>query len=140
MPTKAAKYIRATKVGIKNGHLNAINYHESKHLEIEPFNIDGSINSAYTNQSDSHENMFLNSRYVSGQEKVKIMTWSVHRAQVDFLSHPVTKNTIFVLTTVITAGMAQGLAGASRIASGMGEGGAQVMSNGLAACCNVLNR
>ncbi len=86
-------------------------------VPIEPFLPDGSVNSAFVKQSDSGEVLLLKSKYLTNEEKSKIIISGIHKAHDEFLNHPVTQGAIFVLTSVVTAGMAQGVATGSQMLS-----------------------
>ncbi len=57
-------------------------------------------------QSDSGEVLLLKSKYLTNEEKSKIIISGIHKAHDEFLNHPVTQSAILVLTTVATAGFA----------------------------------
>ncbi len=78
-------------------------------VPIEPFLPDGSVNSAFVKQSDSGEVLLLKSKYLTNEEKSKIIISGIHKAHDEFLNHPVTQSAIFVLTTVATAGFASSI-------------------------------
>ncbi len=86
-------------------------------VPIEPFLPDGSVNSAFVKQSDSGEVLLLKSKYLTNEEKPKIIISGIHKAHDEFLNHPVTQGTIFVLTSVITAGSLTGISSAAQMVS-----------------------
>ncbi|MFV0345477.1 MAG: hypothetical protein ACK5IQ_04425 [Bacteroidales bacterium] len=71
-------------------------------MKVEPFEYDGSINPDY---AIANKRSMFKSPYLTEEERLQIMQDSIHRAQRDFIRHPVTKGTIFMLSTVMTAGM-----------------------------------
>ncbi len=68
-------------------------------------------------QSDSGEVLLLKSKYLTNEEKSKIIISGIHKAHDEFLNHPVTQGTIFVLTSVITAGSLTGISSAAQMVS-----------------------
>ncbi|PRY94412.1 hypothetical protein [Marinilabilia salmonicolor] len=113
MPTAVLKYIRINEYG----DIHSIKLNNPTELSPEPFNSDGTLNRAYVNSDRKIRSGLLKSVYTSDNEKADIMRMSIHQGQKDFINHPVTKGTIFVLTSVITAGMMQGVAAGSRMLS-----------------------
>lgn len=109
MTDAVSKFVRFNKYGY---------YHSvssSTGSAPEPFQFDGTINLDYTDSNNSRGNLMLRSNHVSDDEKSQIITRSIHKAQKDFINHPVTKGAIFILTSVITAGMMQGVSAGSRM-------------------------
>ncbi len=68
-------------------------------------------------QSDSGEVLLLKSKYLTNEEKSKIIISGIHKAHDEFLNHPITQGTIFVLTSVITAGSLTGISSAAQMVS-----------------------
>jgi hypothetical protein len=111
IPNRVSCYVRRSSYG----SIQSLKLSYPTQLSPEPFNLDGTLNIAYTNSSNKRKVQMLQSHHVSDEEKASIFQASIHQAQHDFVNHPVTKGAIFILTSVITAGMMQGVSAGSRM-------------------------
>src|SRR5690554_2935022 len=110
-PNRISRYVRRSPYG----SIQSLKLSDAAQLSPEPFNFDGTLNIAFSNSSSKRKAKMLQSHHVSDEEKASIFQASIHQAQHDFVNHPVTKGAIFILTSVITAGMMQGVSAGSRM-------------------------